>query len=76
MNVTLRKYCYSNLGADYAKGLLRHAINKKAAEVKERNKNECFRPGSNRRPSACETDVITTTLRKRRLNGILNIVKH
>ena len=25
----------------------------------------CFRPGSNRRPSACEADVITTTPRKR-----------
>ena len=24
----------------------------------------CFRPGSNRRPSACKADVITTTLRK------------
>ena len=24
----------------------------------------CFRPGSNRRPCACEAHVITTTLRK------------
>ena len=24
----------------------------------------CFRPGSNRRPSACKADVITTTLRE------------
>ena len=27
-------------------------------------KNICFRPGSNRRPCACEAHVITTTLRK------------
>ena len=27
----------------------------------------CSRPGSNRGPSACEADVITTTLRKQRL---------
>ena len=27
-------------------------------------KNFCFRPGSNRRPCACEAHVITTTLRK------------
>ena len=26
--------------------------------------NSCFRPGSNRRPCACEAHVITTTLRK------------
>ena len=29
-------------------------------------KRTCFRPGSNRGPSACEADVITTTLRKLR----------
>lgn len=27
-------------------------------------KRNCFRPGSNRRPCACEAHVITTTLRK------------
>ena len=47
----------------------RHAINKKLQKLKKRNENECFRPGSNRRPSACEADVITTTLRKRRLKS-------
>ena len=29
-----------------------------------RKENECFLPGSNRRPCACEAHVITTTLRK------------
>ena len=44
----------------------------KAKEVKKRN--ECFRPGSNRRPSACEADVITTTLRKHTLySGWCNV---
>ena len=33
-------------------------------------KNVCFRPGLNRRPSACKADVITTTLRKRFTSGM------
>ena len=34
-----------------------------------RQRKECFRPGSNRRPCACEAHVITTTLRKLTLEG-------
>ena len=30
----------------------------------EKNTKNCFRPGSNRRPFACQADVITATLRK------------
>ena len=45
---------------------------RKTEEIKNDNlkkkrrekKVHCFRPGSNRGPSACEADVITTTLRK------------
>ncbi len=32
----------------------------------KKKRNQCFRPGSNRGPCACEAHVITTTLRKRR----------
>ena len=31
-------------------------------EVKEKKDQIWFQPGSNRRPSACKADVITTTL--------------
>ena len=31
-----------------------------------RDTKVCQRPGSNRRPSACKADVMTTTLRRRR----------
>ncbi len=35
-----------------------------AAVSCSKKKEICFRPGSNRRPFACEANVITTTLRK------------
>ena len=43
-------------------------LNCKASESEEfaylKKKKKCFRPGSNRRPFACEANVITATLRK------------
>ena len=33
-------------------------------EREKKKKKECFRPGSNRGPCACEAHVITATLRK------------
>lgn len=40
------------------------ALRSRDIETKQKYPQPCSRPGSNRGPSACEADVITTTLRK------------